>query len=783
MPPGILEWIIDFFVKPVRDAVAGVFISTIGAVKKEEFDKAFVHSSPVTKQAEASIRALLVSKSPITFEEAIKRRDTFYKTSQSLFLGKFMDVISAEVMGLGLVDMPANMLPSEPIYRAQMELDSAMWTAEFESGMLPVLRRYWLSQHQPLLPESYRLATMAAKGILTEEVYKNAMAESGLSNIWADSWREDQFIYPQIETSLALLRRGRINDDVFQQWMIKNSVRQNVAQDLLSLKEVIPPLDDLIRFAVREAFGDHSAAVQYPTYESWAQMMGLSKEKAAWYWYAHWERIPTELAYDNLARGYWTPEKFMDMLRIKDVHPDDRQDILNVAYLPLTIRELGYAFDVGAVTREDIVKYRRWGRLSPADADIAATSLILYRTEAEREAVRREHLHLFALGKETEAQFKENLIKLATSPPAVDLWIERGKLETERRAKEAAMPEPRIVSSSEALHAFKTGLRNEDWTRKALLDLLWTTERVNVAIEQAKREMEETKAKEAIVEERELSITQIRDLYKAGKITVEQIPVLLKDLQFSSAYAVMLSDVIVQEVEAERAPRILTKAEVGALYDVGVYDVETVFNKYLSLNYSYDDAADLTLATIVSVLLPDLRAWYSKGWINADTVYNELIATGMPSERAQEMAMTIIKAEQPERLATEKDLTKAEIIKGWKNGILNDMQAIELLMSLNYDEYEAQYLLAINAVAAAGDPEGYWEMRTVTELSKKARGLPALQIPIEAVQVEKQIKLKKTEIFELQQRKASEEDIGKAAVELASLESQLRAIVSKLKSI
>uniref|UniRef100_A0A6M3XKG6 Uncharacterized protein n=1 Tax=viral metagenome TaxID=1070528 RepID=A0A6M3XKG6_9ZZZZ len=657
---------------------------------------------------------------------------------------------------------------------AAIDIGHDIWIAPFRYGTEPYLKRYWQAHYTPLLPEPYRLADMASKNRLPDDMYFNAMAQNGLSEDWAGRWKEAQRIIMEPSVLMALHRRGVLTDKEYKAYMLWNGYNEIEANQMLHLKDVIPPLTDLIRMAVREAFGKHTYEEQKPALVEWGGKMGLTPEWVENYWYAHWERIPLGQAYENLWRGLWTKEDFMRMLRIKDFHPKDIDAIYNVSYRPPSIREMGYGFDVGAYTKEDIVRYRKWGGLSPVDSEKAATALIDYRVSAEREAFRRELMYAYARGSIDMADFKKVLAQLKTSKEAIDLWVERAQLYKERISKPTPVEEGRIVSSSEAKWAFVNGLRDEKWYRQALAELDWEEDRIQLAVDRANREM--------VVEEvgfRKLTATQIRDLYKFRKLEASAVKTELMKIGYSDEDAVNLGQILIDVVEAERIgkpvePRALTVADIGHFYDMGVYSVDDLLAGFENLGYTTEDAVNKTIYTQVAINFPDLKAMYSKGWITADIMYEELVSYGLSPDRASELMMTAVVAEQPVRLASERDLTKSEIVKGVKTGVITAIQGVELLMDLGYDESESWYILVINKVVEAGDPEGYYDMKRAVEAYKKAQGKPYMDIPAEVLTLEKAVREQELKIDTMKKEKREEADI---AVEVSALSNMKQALI------
>jgi hypothetical protein len=630
-------------------------------------------------------------------------------------------------------------------------------------------------------PEPYRIAEMHSKALVGNDEYLAASRTFGLDDWWSMRYSESQARYPDFSTALALLRRGDIDNDTFYFWMQRSQVQPEETDVMLKLKDVIPPIQDLIRFAVREAYGDHTSEVQYSTMVDIAKKMGLTAEASEWYWYAHWDRIPVNLMFANYHRGLWDVAKLERMLKIVDIHPDDRQDIINVAYQPPNVRELGYGWDVGEYTEDDIAKYRRFGGLSPEDAKKAARSLVQYRTEAERNSVRTELMYAYGFERIDEDTLRGELELLNTPQEAIELWITRAELYRERMKKPTLDVEGRIVSSSEALTAFKLGIRDEAWTRQALADLDWTEDRIEVAIEKAKIDIEKAKEEPVITKYRNFTVADIKSFYKLNLITKEQMEVELITIGYSPDDAAVLTEVFTTEPEVTPQPKAFTSAVAANLYNLMIFDEEDLYNNFLDEGYDEPQAGLLLMYTQLIQKLPDLQAMYQKGIITGEQVVTELKKMEVPEYNARLLVQKITDQYQIDRLTTEKDLTKAEIIKGVKNNVLTTVQGVSLLVDIGYDENEAYYILAINKLVAASDPEGYWDMKRVTENLKKARGEKYMEVPEAVITLERQIKQTKLRIEEMKKKSESEENIATVVLELGRFENEMRTLLIQKK--
>ena len=139
-----------------------------------------------------------------------------------------------------------------------------------------------------------------------------------------------------------------------------------------------------------------------------------------------------------------------------------------------------------------------------------------------------------------------------------------------------------------------------------------------------------------------------------------------------------------------------TRVDVRRWWDMRTIDEPELRRLYSGMGYRGVNLDNYVLWTKVYVAFPDLMARWSKGWITIDDVRSELTALGMPAERLEEFIQMKVKAEQPERTAKERDVTKTDIIKGVKTGVITRGEGEELLVDMGYSYDEAVYILEIN---------------------------------------------------------------------------------------
>jgi hypothetical protein len=126
------------------------------------------------------------------------------------------------------------------------------------------------------------------------------------------------------------------------------------------------------------------------------------------------------------------------------------------------------------------------------------------------------------------------------------------------------------------------------------------------------------------------------EMYQRGIISYEQLASLLKALDYSPVWRDKL-------IQLAHSP--YTRVDIRRMYQMGILSQEQVFRSYKDIGYDDEHATNLTIFTV----------------------------TGASEE--------------------EKDLTKADIIAGYKDNILFREDAKALLMNLGYDETEAEFYL------------------------------------------------------------------------------------------
>ena len=127
----------------------------------------------------------------------------------------------------------------------------------------------------------------------------------------------------------------------------------------------IPPIPDLIRFAVREAYDDNLANdlqldANYDdikdTFESYIMAQGLSPEFGKYYWRSHWQLPSPSQGFEMYHRGIIEYEDLEQLLRVLDYSPNWQGKLIQLSETPFTRVDIRRMHKVGELDDDGVFK-------------------------------------------------------------------------------------------------------------------------------------------------------------------------------------------------------------------------------------------------------------------------------------------------------------------------------------------------------------------------------------------------------------------------------------------
>lgn len=220
-------------------------------------------------------------------------------------------------------------------------------------------------------------------GAFAERAERLGINRELAGDYWAAHWD-----LPSFEQGVTMWHRGELSDSELDGLLKALDYAPTWRAKLRAIAERIPPLTDMIRFAVREVYSPAVRASlgldsDYPAnFTAEAALHGMNEERARQYWAAHW-RLPSALqGYRMLWRGLITEAQLDELLRALDYPPVWRERLAAIARLVPGRVDLRRMFIADTITEADVeAGYRRLG-YAPEDARTLTDFAVVEKSRA-----------------------------------------------------------------------------------------------------------------------------------------------------------------------------------------------------------------------------------------------------------------------------------------------------------------------------------------------------------------------------------------------------------------
>lgn len=194
-----------------------------------------------------------------------------------------------------------------------------------------------------------------------------ALIDMGYADVYLDLY--EQITKPVIQyNQLEILRRRKLIDQSSYDREIKaQGWTDERIKQIQGLADVIPPVNDLISMAVRDAWNEQAVSrFQYdqdlPSEAAdWASKLGLSPDWFKRYWRAHWQLPSPQMGYEMLHRlragktsNPFTKEDMQLLLRIADYPTFFRDRLVEISYNPYTRVDIRRMYKLGIIDAQGV---------------------------------------------------------------------------------------------------------------------------------------------------------------------------------------------------------------------------------------------------------------------------------------------------------------------------------------------------------------------------------------------------------------------------------------------
>jgi len=248
-----------------------------------------------------------------------------------------------------------------------------MIQAPIWAGVITPMRMQARAANPYEVPDARWITGLAARGIIPDDRYKEAMGYQALSAEWADWLAEGEKRLPFFADLKPMVHRGELTVAEARDILARQAFKEEHLDAYEALIPEIPGLSDLRRIAVRESYPgappglrpEDSAAWHYGEMTRWLGKTGYSAYWSEALWGAHWI-IPTKSQADDLLhRGEIDEDEHTALLILNDIAPEHIPHLRALSWdLPGAI-EARWMFRWGKIGVDELGELLKAGGLKP----------------------------------------------------------------------------------------------------------------------------------------------------------------------------------------------------------------------------------------------------------------------------------------------------------------------------------------------------------------------------------------------------------------------------------
>ena len=218
----------------------------------------------------------------------------------------------------------------------------------------------WTAEN-PYLPMSPGDAALAYhRAIIDKEEALLDIRKSGFREEDAAAMLEISKTIPDLGLLLTMWFRDLLNDNQLTQALVGKGFEPKYVPLIKEAAFFIPPVQDIIQFAVKEVFNPVVAA-QFGQFDEFpeefadlSKQQGVSRKFAEYYWAAHWALPSIQMGYEMFHRRIIDRQKLENLFIALDIMPGWRTDLVELSYNPLTRVDVRRMNKVGVLTSQQV---------------------------------------------------------------------------------------------------------------------------------------------------------------------------------------------------------------------------------------------------------------------------------------------------------------------------------------------------------------------------------------------------------------------------------------------
>ena len=331
-------------------------------------------------------------------------------------------------------------------------LGQAMALAAVQSalaGEMEQARQWSLERARPTNIGPAELRELANRRPDNMEDWRSQLAQQGYDAGKIDSLLQLRFMLLNESEIFQALHREELTIDAAQELLARRGWEPAQVELLELLSHPIPPVQDIIRMAVREVFNApireaFGADLEIdPDYLKWAAQTGLSEYWARNYWAAHWELPSLQMGYQMLHRRVIDDDQLSSLFTALDIMPGWRDALTAISYKPLTRVDVRRMHALGLLDDAELqLRYQDLG-YDPENAAMMVAFTIAYNADPEpedkkrtQELTRAQIMRFLAAGYFEDDVAVHMLMEIGYDSVTAHTWVDLQRLDEAEREQD-----------------------------------------------------------------------------------------------------------------------------------------------------------------------------------------------------------------------------------------------------------------------------------------------------------------------------------------------------------
>ena len=427
-----------------------------------------------------------------------------------------------------------------------------------------------LGRHSIIDPSS--IARLELQGFLSASdptgFYLEEMARNGIAYERLPHLRDLARSFLSLAELIDLRNRGEIEHEAFEQGLMRLGFVDSDFPLIDVLRFPIPPIQDQIRFVVRDVYdpqiveeGGLDKNIPEQFIEN-AALVGISEYWAKLYWMSHFMLPSLGQAFEMYQRGVIQDKNVLrNLMKAQDIAPNWMEPLIEIAYNPITRVDIRRLYQDGL-----------FGIEIPEDLD--ELTLLVQQSDpiATKAAV-------------------AGMIKAYQNVGYTPDDARRLTLFTARRYSQQGETEARNLSRTTIIKFYKEGLLTKDQATDRLLLLGYNENDAAGFISLATLDL--------IEQQHKSQIKIVKESVKRGTVSIDEGMILLDEI----GIAAKERELIKLELQADLIPeaRILSKGELEALYAEKIITIDVLYEGLIEIGYSHQNAIRLMKLQAVEI--------------------------------------------------------------------------------------------------------------------------------------------------------------------------------------